>query len=312
MAFSLDNTHIAVTYHYVEDPRFDAGGIRPCSVAEFERQIRFLAERFQFASVPEVYEAAKRGSVEKLCAVTFDDGLQDQWENAIPILKHYGVLATFFIITGTFDGKMPSAHKIHMISSRISMHALVEKFNSFVLHAFPDFAQLYHIPLDRFLTNKRRHDDILPANFKEMVNNIAPRAVSDAFLSEMLKELDMKEDDECKKLFMNPEQIRTLPSMGFFVEHHTHNHYSLDREPIEVLREDFGVATHILKGILGKFPRVMAYPYGRAPIDHAIFAEYGITHGVTVENRSIIAGDDAFLIPRFDTNDIKIFLDSNG
>jgi carbamoylphosphate synthase small subunit len=194
----------------------------------------------------------------------------------------------------------------------ISMPELVEKFNTFILRVFPNAVHGYHISLDRYLNNKRRHDDIAPANFKEMVNNIAPRVVSDAFLSEMLKELNMKEDDECKKLFMNPEQIRALASMGFFVEHHTHNHYSLDREPIEVLREDFGVATNILRGILGKSPCVMAYPYGRSPKDFEILTEYGITHGVTVEHKSIIASDDAFLIPRFDTNDVKNFLDTNG
>ena len=312
MAFSPDNTHIAVNYHYVEDPRPGAGGIHPCSRAEFERQIRFLADQFRFVSLPEVHDAAKRGSSEKLCAITFDDGLQDQWANGLPVLKQYGAVATFFIITGTLEGKMPSAHKVHLISSRISMPTLVEKFNLFISHAFPHLARTYYIPSDHFLNAKRRHDEITAANFKEMVNNIAPRSVSDAFLFQMLKELDMKEEDECRKLFMNLDQICALPDAGFFVESHTHNHYSLDREPREVLREDFRATADTFRRIFGAPPGCIAYPYGRAPIDHSLLAEFGMSHGVTVESRPIIAGDDPLLIPRFDTNDIRKFFDTHG
>ncbi len=312
MAFSLEDNHIAVNYHYVEDPRDDTKGIYPCSTPEFERQIAFFAKHYRFVSVPQVFEAAQKGSQEKRCAITFDDGLEDQWENALPILKKYGALATFFIITGTFEDKIPSAHKIHMIASRVSMPELVEKFNAFVLRAFPENAASYHIPLDHYLNSKRRHDDIAQANFKEMLNNIVSRNMSDAFLTEMFEDLGMSEKNECKKLFMNAGQIRTLQDGGFFVETHTHNHYSLDRELTDVLREDFHGAVNALKNILVRTPSVMAYPYGRLPVDHTILAECGIVYGVTVENRAIAASDSILLIPRFDTNDIKNYLNTGS
>jgi len=312
MAFSLGDNHISVNYHYVEDLRDDARGIHPCSVAEFERQIVFLAKHYRFVSIPHVFDAAQKGLQEKLCAITFDDGLQDQWDNALPILKQYGVLATFFIITGTLDDKIPSAHKIHMVLSRISMPVLVEKFNLFLSHDFPDLAQTHHIPSDHYLNDKRRHDDIPSANFKEMLNNIAPRNVSAAFLSLMLTELGMREDEECGKLFMTAQEIFSLQDQGFFVETHTHNHYSLEREPVDVLRKDFHEATDALTSILGKSPHVMAYPYGRPPGNHTILSEHGIAYGVTVENKAIIAGNNPLLIPRFDTNDIRDFLNGNG
>lgn len=312
MAFSLDNNHIAVNYHYVQDPRLDAGGIHPCSIAEFKRQIAFLSGQFQFVSLMAVYEAAKHRSSQRLCAITFDDGLQSQWENALPVLRQYGALATFFIITGTLDGKIPLAHKIHIVSSRISPLALIEKFNLFLLRAFPQYAHIYHIPLNDYVNNKRRHDDIPSANLKEILSNIALHTVSDAFLSEVLNELDMNEKYACGKFFMNQDQIYDLQCMGFIVETHTHNHYSLDRESSEALREDFRAATNILKRILGKSPHVMAYPYGRLPMNDRILAEFGITHGVTVENRAIDADNHPLRIPRFDTNDVKDFLNLHG
>jgi len=311
MAFSLEDKHIAVNYHYVEDPRDDAKGIYPCSVAEFDRQIAFLAKHYRFVSIPEVLKAAQEGSQEKLCTVTFDDGLRDQWENALPILKKYKAAATFFIITGTLKGMIPSAHKIHLLASRVSVVELAEKFNTCVTRVFPERAASYYIPFDRYLNNKRRHDEIAPANFKEMLNNIAPRDVSSSFLSEMFRELAINEEEDCRRIFMNAGDIRALQDQGFFVETHTHNHYSLDRENAEVLREDFHAAVDTLEHILGKAPSVMAYPYGRFPEGYKLLAECGIGYGVTVESRVITSHDDPLLIPRFDTNDLRNFLNKS-
>ena len=305
MIFSTENSHVIVNYHYVEDPQPWARGIYPCSVTEFERQIAFLAKHYTFVSVPHVYEAAQKNSQKKLCAITFDDGLRDQCENALPVLKKHGATATFFVITGALEGKIPSAHKIHMILSRIPMAELVEKFNAFMSNVFPDLAASYRIPLDRCLNSKRRHDDIAAANFKEMMNNIAPREISGAFLSQMLKELGIAEADACKKLFMNADEIRMLHDQRFFVESHTHHHYSLDKETDEILREDFLASDDALKHILGRSPTVMAYPYGRAPANHDVLGTYGIVHGVTVESRSVARDDNPLLIPRFDTNDVR-------
>ena len=305
MIFSPENDHVIVNYHYIEDPQPWARGIYPCSVAEFERQIAFLAKHYTFVSVPQLYEAAQKDSQKKLCAVTFDDGLRDQWENALPVLTAHGATATFFVITGTWEGKIPSAHKIHIISSRISPAELVEKFNAFVSNAFSDVAASYRIPLDRYLNSKRRHDDIAPANLKEMLNNIAPREISDAFLSRMLDELDIAEPDACKELFMNADEVRALRDQGFFVESHTHNHYSLDRETNEILHEDFRVSADALHRVLGHAPSVMAYPYGRPPVNHAMLADHGIAYGVTVESRCVARDDNPLLIPRFDTNDVR-------
>src|SRR3989344_6899340 len=98
MPFSLSDKQIIVNYHYVEDPRSDAAGLHPCPVDEFERQVAFLSNNFRIVSIPEIFEAAQRDSPDRLCAITFDDGLKDQFTHAVPILKKHQAPATFFII----------------------------------------------------------------------------------------------------------------------------------------------------------------------------------------------------------------------
>lgn len=82
------------------------------SVTEFERQIRFLSQN-GYRSVS-VAEAATRLQIarpgEKLVGITFDDGYQDFYTNAFPILNRYGYSASVFLPTA-YIGDVPRQFK---------------------------------------------------------------------------------------------------------------------------------------------------------------------------------------------------------
>jgi peptidoglycan/xylan/chitin deacetylase (PgdA/CDA1 family) len=62
----------------------------------------FLSENgYRAVSVGEAFEAANRqdAAVQKLVAITFDDGYRDFYTNAFPILHQYGYSATVFLPT---------------------------------------------------------------------------------------------------------------------------------------------------------------------------------------------------------------------
>src|SRR3989344_9612435 len=153
MRLSLTDKHIIVNYHYVENPRENFSGIHPCSIEKFEQQVAWLSEQFVITTVEKIYEVAQQKLSQKYCAITFDDGLKDQYDNAVPILKKYRATATFFPITATFEGFVPSTHKIHVLLSRCSANELVEKSNIFF--KTKDLAQ-YTIPQDRRITHERK------------------------------------------------------------------------------------------------------------------------------------------------------------
>jgi peptidoglycan/xylan/chitin deacetylase (PgdA/CDA1 family) len=66
---------------------------------ELERQLRYLARRFDVVSLDELGKGEKSGRI----ALTFDDGLRSNVEVAYPILVKLGLPATFFVCPALVD-----------------------------------------------------------------------------------------------------------------------------------------------------------------------------------------------------------------
>ena len=71
------------------------------SRAMFERHLECLGRRFSFVSLDEIGErlASGRPFTKPVAAITFDDGYQDVYENAFPVLERKGIPAAMFVVT---------------------------------------------------------------------------------------------------------------------------------------------------------------------------------------------------------------------
>jgi peptidoglycan/xylan/chitin deacetylase (PgdA/CDA1 family) len=71
------------------------------SRAMFERHIDHVGRSFRFVTLDEIGEhlATGRPFLEPVAAITFDDGYQDVYENAFPVLKRKGIPAAMFVVT---------------------------------------------------------------------------------------------------------------------------------------------------------------------------------------------------------------------
>ena len=94
-----------LAYHKISDD-FD-WGITKQKVSQFERGIKFLHDLgYKAAPLEEVFKQTSGSTNEggQKVVITFDDGYEDVYLNAFPILQKYGFTAFIFIITG-FVGK---------------------------------------------------------------------------------------------------------------------------------------------------------------------------------------------------------------
>ncbi len=67
----------------------------------FHDQIKYLDQRgYHFVSLGEIIEwcSGNAGLPEKSIGITFDDGYEDNYHNAFPVLKEFGAKATIFLI----------------------------------------------------------------------------------------------------------------------------------------------------------------------------------------------------------------------
>ncbi|MBI2024679.1 MAG: polysaccharide deacetylase family protein [Candidatus Harrisonbacteria bacterium] len=308
MKYSINDKHIVINYHYVENPSRNWSGIHPCSIDEFNRQVKFLSENYKFGSLVDVFQAAKNNNAERVCAITFDDGLRDQYENTLPILKKGSATATFFIITAALEGRLPPAHRIHVLLSKIAINDLINLFNEYLKEFYSDLQKQYFIPKDRRLTQRRLHEDIPTANFKETLIML-PEDIKAQFLRYCFKKQGLDSERLSRQIFMGAGEIRELQRAGMQIGAHTHQHYALDTMNPEAIKNDINLNKAGLDSVLGFVPEVFSYPHGRyQPAAVSILRDEKFKHAVTIEKRGVSGSDDPLLMPRYDTNDLRDFL----
>lgn len=308
---SSQDKYIIVNYHYVEDPRPGWSGIHPCSVKEFERQIGCLVKNFEIVSVGHVFAFAQKGARGRFCALTFDDGLKGQYDNAAPILNKHKIKGIFFPITSTFEGRLPATHKVHVLLSYSSPVELIDIFHKFIGEFYPDLEASYSIPTGRRLFERRHREDIATANFKETMIGL-PEDVKGRFLRYCFKTMRLDEKKLSRQIFMSRNQIIDLRDQGMEIGSHSHGHYSMAAANPEFLKMDVQLSKDILTKIYGKEVTVFSYSHGHyTGYGSEVLKELGFKYAVTIEPRAVLKEDKSLLLPRYDTNDLRDFINKS-
>ena len=69
--------------------------------------MRYISRYHKVVSLDQLTDHLDEGTPGSVLAITFDDGYLDNFQNAYPILKRYGVPATIFLTTGALDTQEP-------------------------------------------------------------------------------------------------------------------------------------------------------------------------------------------------------------
>jgi peptidoglycan/xylan/chitin deacetylase (PgdA/CDA1 family) len=91
-----------IMYHHISS---DCNGSKLVYVSpqSFKKQMDFIARhRYKIMPLEDIVEALSKDKrlPRKTIAITFDDGAEDIYKNAFPVLKRYGFPATIFMISG--------------------------------------------------------------------------------------------------------------------------------------------------------------------------------------------------------------------
>ena len=93
---------IILMYHSISIPDRNETPRFICKPELFKRHIKFLVkEKYHFVSMKDIYAFYYNGVnlPDKSIVLTFDDGFEDNYINAYPILKKYNIPATIFLVS---------------------------------------------------------------------------------------------------------------------------------------------------------------------------------------------------------------------
>jgi peptidoglycan/xylan/chitin deacetylase (PgdA/CDA1 family) len=125
-----------LAYHSIGTPQWGVNDVAP---RDFERHLQIAVDDgWSFATPAEVIAEPD----EPRLALTFDDGAISVLTHAVPVLRHHGIPATAFVVTGWADGQHEYGYDLVLDWRGVS--ALGEAGLSLASHSVshPDFGRL--------------------------------------------------------------------------------------------------------------------------------------------------------------------------
>lgn len=299
-----------IMYHYVRDlensryPR-----IRGLSADNFLKQIDFLSNQFSFVTPQDVIESYYGGKklVDNACFLTFDDGYIDHYDMVFPVLANRGIKA-FFSMPGRIikEEKLLDVNKIHYIMAAASPDVLWEAFKK-QLHIrlsennLPTFEEYW-----KNCNLESRYDPPEVIFMKRMLQVELPMHLRNELVDNLYCEfVNVPENVLVKELYMSPEQMKMMKSAGMVFGIHGYEHAWLNRMTQSKAEMDIEMALDVMDGIVDRQGWIMCYPYGSHSNEvEEIAKKKGAILGVTTKCAAAnLERDNAFTLPRLDTND---------
>jgi len=304
------HTARVLMYHRVKRPlEGDSSGQHPgLAHRHFILQIQYIKTRMTPISLGELTQriAAGRPLPPRAIAVTFDDGYEDNYTNAYPVLKQYGVPATIFLITG-FVGS--------------SLHLWWDRLWD-ILHAARQPA-LETAPLLRLLGKGASLHPIFPlttpaersaaaAQLSAIFTTLSNRAIEHG-IHLLHQQLNVSPGDIAPNHHrsLHWEQIREMSFNGIDFGAHTVHHPNLTtlRDSIELSKEILE-SKRTIEEYLAIPVTGFVYPYGlkrhyNSSVTRAVAAA-GFTYACTAEPGLVSPRTDLYQIPRISAPDVPL------
>ena len=237
-----------LAYHGVDDlhdpvVNFDGFQVPLCV---FKQQLELVARHFKVWPLSRITKAVIEGSElpDNLLVLTFDDGYRNNLVNAAPILKEYGMPATFFITTGFVDG----THKPWWYQLRTALSATrcvnTELPNGRCIKLVSQGARIKAIGQWEAVLKKLR-DQERWRKLDWLMASVDERAC------------------ECPYPLMDWDDIKRLTDSGFDIGPHTMSHIDMAVEDRSMIASEVRISLERIRIKTGFTPRTYSYPYGR-------------------------------------------------
>lgn len=260
--------------------------------SEFSVMMKFISENFHVVPLHRGVTSLQKGTRPfHGVAVTFDDGYADNYELALPILRQYGVPATFFVASGLLNGGLMWNDRI--IEAVRGNHSVTFDLGSLGLGRFNIST----------IENKR-------LTVRKLIRALKYRPAGERVRLALAIQ-DISGCDVSNDLMMTSSQLRLLASDTLTeIGGHTVSHPILAQLPEREAVREIADCKQFLEGEIGERLRCFAYPNGIPGLDYTrchveIVRKTGFELAVSTSAGGLQAGSDRFQLPRFTPWDRK-------
>ncbi len=223
-----------------------------CFVDEpsFRRQLAYLKKHFEIVSLSEAVECMRSGGIKRPTAViTFDDGYQNNYDVAFPILCEEGIPGTIFLATGFINTNDTVWYgRIHL--------ALTKTQKTYV--------EWNGIPFDlSTLDLKARASAALQESLKKLEHSQLMTSMRDLVLQLDEDPDDVIDTDSPFRMLDEAAIVKMTGSGLIEFGAHTHHHAILSHLPDQERYNEIRQSIDTVYQLTGRPCRSFAYPNGR-------------------------------------------------
>ena len=291
-----------IMYHHISNEK----GVSP---AEFEEHLKLIkkSNTFKIEEIEDKNNKLPKNSI----LVTFDDGYEDNYKYAFPLLKKYNVKATIFLNTayiGTDPGYMSWNQIREMYESGLA---------DFQLHTHSHFSVISKIEVESFFGEKDKEKKELSREMKNIYGKedvkdypvlkkrgetaVRGYKITEEFIEKyeelLLKYKTLETEEKYKKLKSAVEN-----ELSGCIKEYSYEEYK------ERVRKEILVNKEEIEENLGKKAWYLANPWGHKSKELVeILKECGIKGMITTKKGTNSLKPDMYKIRRYETKTFKQF-----
>jgi len=249
---------LVLAYHRVVD-RFEehARRVMPSllvSTTMLERQLDWVGRRYRIVSLDELAAVLEAGApAAGLAAVSFDDGYQDVYHHALPLLRRKGIPGAVFVVTDLVGTR------------RLALHDRMYRLVTRGLARGPARGAFDWLAALGSASSGHRDGDVRGdalVRTRQLLAALTRQQAEDA-AGVLEAELGLPDEDLTGMLPLDWEMLGDLRRAGWTIGSHTRRHALLTREPLLCLREELNGSRTAIERRLGAACDHFAYPDGR-------------------------------------------------
>jgi peptidoglycan/xylan/chitin deacetylase (PgdA/CDA1 family) len=270
------------------------------SLRNFDKQMQYLSKHYKVLPLTELLNLIKSGKDlnDHYCAITFDDGWRDNYTNAYPILRKYGLPATIFLTTNFLNGQQ------WFWEERVK-YLLTHVYCAFKTSVPPETE--YDV-LRSFLTKYGVHEllslnsDKLPPYLTKIVKKLRAETPSD--IDQFCRELETITQHRYfsePRRFLDWDEVREMLQNNIEFGAHSKSHINFELCTADDAFSEINHSKQVVEQQTGRSISIFAYPYGKNNTDIvSMVKNAGFDYAFTTIPGLVSHDDDLLRIPRID------------